>query len=123
MKRQSKRIFSEEEKREIIEESLKGERTRTAIWRHYTGQKEEHGEILRWMRQLGLIKKLLPSKPLILKMHTKKSKGSEDELKKHIRQLEAQLEDSQLTAEAYRRMIQLAEEQLKINIRKKSSAK
>jgi hypothetical protein len=119
------RSFTDNERRKIIEESLRGERTRTEIWRHYTGRKEEHGQILRWMRQLGLIvEKPFPKKPLVLlRMNKKKTKASDEELKKRIRKLEKQLEDSQLTAEAYRRMIQLAEEQLKIDIQKKPTTK
>lgn len=121
---QSTRNFNEKERRAIIEETLKGERTRTEIWRDHTGQQEEHGQILRWMRLLGLIEKPFPLKPLVLlKMNSQKTKETEEDLRKRIKQLEKQLEDSQLTAEAYRRMIQLAEKQLKIDIQKKSTTK
>jgi hypothetical protein len=51
------------------------------------------------------------------KPHTKK------ELEARIKQLERQLEDSQLKEEAYRRMIDIAEKELKISIRKKPNTK
>jgi transposase len=122
--KRSSRSFSAAERLKIVEESLKGERTRTQIWQHYSGQDEEHGYILRWMRKLGLAEKAFPKKPLpLMKMSKKKIKGSDEALKKRIKQLERQLEESQLTAEAYRRMIQLAEEQLNIDIQKKSTTK
>jgi transposase-like protein len=122
--KRSPRSFDDNERRKIIAESFTGKKTRTEIWRHYTGQDEEHGQILRWMRQLGLISDPFSKKPLVLlTMRKKKTKGTDEALKKRIKQLERQLEDSQLTAEAYRRMIQLAEEQLKIDIQKKSTTK
>jgi hypothetical protein len=40
-----------------------------------------------------------------------------------IRQLEKELEDAKLLAEAYLRMINLAEKELKVSIRKKSNTK
>jgi transposase-like protein len=44
-------------------------------------------------------------------------------LKQRIKELERELEDSRLLTEAYRRMIEKAEEELKIPIRKKHNTK
>ena len=50
-------------------------------------------------------------------------KLSKEELIKKLKQMERALEDEQLRAEGYSKMIDIAEEQLKIEIRKKSDAK
>lgn len=116
--------ISEAERREIIEEYLKGGRTKVEIWRHYTGNHEEHGQINRWMRQLGYTEKTFSSRPLSLPvMPANKPQSSLEELQKKVKQLEQQLLDSQLKEEAYRRMIDIAEKELKISIRKKPNTK
>jgi hypothetical protein len=120
--------ISESERREIIEEYLKGGRTKKEIWQHYTGKTEEHGQIIRWMRQLGYLEKSvslrpLPLRPLSLPMPNSKPQPSVEELQKKIKQLEQQLLDSQLKEEAYRRMIDIAEKELKVSIRKKPNTK
>jgi hypothetical protein len=45
--------FSNSERHKIIEEFLSSGCTRREIWEKYTGQREEHGHLLRWMRKLG----------------------------------------------------------------------
>jgi transposase-like protein len=117
--------FSETERRAIIEEYLKGGRTKVEIWRHYTGYRNEHGQILRWMRQLGYVEKTIRLRPLSLYSMpvSNKPQPSIEELQQRIKQLEQQLLDSQLKEEAYRRMIDIAEKELKVSIKKKSDTK
>lgn len=118
--------ISESEKREIIEEYLKGGKTKVEIWRKYTGNAHEHGHLSRWMRKLGYLEERLPlpSRPLSLPtMPGNKPQPSVEELQKKIRQLEQQLLDSQLKEEAYRRMIDIAEKELKVSIQKKPNTK
>lgn len=116
--------ISTQERREIIEEYLKGGKSKAEIWRHYTGYEEEHGQLIRWMRQLGYVEKPLRSRALSLPiMPNSKPQPSVEELQKKIQQLEQQLLDSQLKEEAYRRMIDIAEKELKISIQKKSDTK
>lgn len=117
--------FSESERRAIIEEYLQGGQTKVEIWRHYTGYSDEHGQILRWMRQLGYVERTIHRR-LVSSYSmpaTNKSQPSVEELQQRIKQLERQLEDSQLKEEAYRRMIDIAEKELKISIKKKSDTK
>ncbi len=45
------------------------------------------------------------------------------DLQKHIKELDRQLENAQLKAEDYELMIEIAEKELKISIRKKSDTK
>lgn len=52
-----------------------------------------------------------------------KTVASEYELKERIKQLEKALLNSELRATAYETMIEIAEKELKINIRKKSNTK
>lgn len=117
--------FSESERRAIIEEYLKGDRTKVAIWRHYTGHYHEHGQLLRWMRQLGYLEKTILPRPLSLHPMpaSNNPQPSVEELQRRIKQLEQQLLDSQLKEEAYKRMIDIAEKELKISIKKKSDTK
>ena len=116
--------FNENQKREIIEEYLSSGRTKVDIWRQYTGYAEEHGQLLRWMRRLGYLENTIPFKALSLpSMQSNKPQPSVEELQRKIKQLEQQLLDSQLKEEAYRRMIDIAEKELKVSIRKKPNTK
>ena len=56
-------------------------------------------------------------------MKKKIKDNNEKELKERIKKLEKELEDANLRAEAYSTMIDIAEKQLKIKIRKKSNTK
>ena len=123
-KRSKTRSITKAQRIEIIQEYLSGEETRAAIWRRHTGQRREHGGLLRWMRQLGYVDKVkneivLPLTP----MANQKSQLTKEELERRIKELENQLLDSQLKEEAYRRMIDIAEKDLKISIRKKPNTK
>jgi hypothetical protein len=48
---------------------------------------------------------------------------SKEDLVKRIKELERQLEDERLRSEGFSKMIDIAEDQLKISIRKKSDTK
>lgn len=84
--------------------------------------------IQTWMRILGYTD---PHKQpqrfkfgrLIITSLPKKKKQSETELEKRIRELEHQLEDEKLRSEAYARIIEIAEKEYKIPIRKKPNTK
>ena len=117
--------ISEAERKEIIEEYLKGGRTKVDIWRQYTGHHEEHGQITRLMRQFGYLERTPPLKPLYLPSMppVNKPQSSVEALQQKIKQLEKQLLDSQLKEEAYRRMIDIAEKELKVSIQKKLNTK
>lgn len=116
--------IKEAERREMIEEYLKGGKTKVEIWQQHTGRDEEHGQLLRWMRQLGYLKKTLqPNSLSLLSMSSNKPQPSVEELQQKIKQLEQQLLDSRLKEEAYRRMIDIAEKELKVSIRKKPNTK
>jgi hypothetical protein len=125
-RRQRRQVFSEAQKREMIEAYLDGNRTKAEIWKQYTGRPDsnDHGKILEWMRKLGYSEGIVPGRPVSLTiMPEKKPQPSVEELQRKIKQLEQQLLDSQLKEEAYRRMIDIAEKELKVSIRKKPNTK
>ena len=117
--------FEESTKRRMIEDYLKGNQSKAEIWRRYTGQTEEHGRIIKWMRQFGYLERTLVagSVSLMNMPGNTQPQPSVEELQKRIKQLEQQLLDSQLKEQAYRRMIDIAERELKVSIRKKPNTK
>jgi len=119
--------FSLEERKIIIEEYLQSGCQKREIWEKYTGRSEEKGSLLRWMRQLGYdnppqCRKLGTS--LSIDMAKKsKNQSSDQDLLKRVKELEKALVESELRATALDTMIEVAENELKINIRKKSFTK
>lgn len=121
--------ISLEERELMIKEFLTGRYTKNELWKKYTGQDKEHGQILDWMRKLGYIsgeRKRSLIKPVYPPRLVVKQSNTDDDpiaLQRRIRELEKQLEDAQLKAEGYELMIEIAEKELKIPIRKKSGTK
>ena len=130
------KYFSEPEKHFIIQELLSTGCTKAQIWEKYTGQLEEHGQLLRWMRQLGYdtsIKTRRPNFDTKTKVMTKKKSKKETinsfddfeklQLKKRIDELEKKLKDAEMKAIAYSTMVDIAEKEFNIPIRKKYNTK
>ncbi len=126
--------FSISERHKIIQELLSSQCTKTEIWRKYTGQSVEHGYLLAWMRQLGYPEELLFRRPIFVgnnnlmsrKPTTTEESGESFEihqLKKRISELEKQLKDAEMKAIAYSTMVDIAEKEFKIPIRKKLNTK
>ena len=139
------KYFTELEKHKIIQELISSKTTKQEIWQKYTGQAEEHGQLLRWMRQLGYNTQIKTRRPnfatnhLIMSTNKKNeikrqkklnhNNDSEDDsfenlqLKKRIADLEKQLKDAEMKAIAFSTMVDIAEEMFKIPIRKKLNTK
>jgi transposase len=129
--------FTESEKHEIIQEYLTSKCTKQSIWEKYTGYSKEHGSLLRWMQQLGYSNELITISPnfatnQIVMSNKKKSLQSNDsenasfenlQLRKRIAELEAQLKDAEMKAIAFSTMVDIAEKEFKIPIRKKLNTK
>lgn len=121
------------EREEMIKEYLSGNYSKVEIWKKYTGQSVEHGKMLQWMGMLGYSDKIEnPIKRHLSSGFTKQERpilaandNPQDprDLQKRIKELERQLENAQLKAEGYELMIEIAEKELKIPIRKKSDTK
>lgn len=117
--------FSVQQKRKIIDDYLQSGKSKQQIWKEYTGDHKERGKMLKWMRQLGYIegtiikkapsfymeKKPTTSKPVLL--------PARDEESYKVQQLQQELKDSHLREQSYLLMIEMAEKELKISIRKK----
>lgn len=117
--------FSTKQKHTIIQDFLESGLPKQRIWEKYTGEKKEKGKILKFMRQLGYIEDTVTKKPVTFYMDLPKTKDPvgiplADPTNDRIRQLEQQLRDSRLREQAYLMMIQVAERDMKIDIRKKS---
>jgi len=125
--------FSDDEKRVIIADYLQSGATKQSIWEKYVGYGEEKGNILRWMRQLGYLpnskqksttfafQKYSMSKPK--EVHDTFTFLEYTTLQKRIVELEQQLHESELQAITYQTMIEVAERELNISIKKKSYTK
>jgi len=125
-KTRTTQLYDESFRRRVISEFLEGGIAKRELNRKYGILR--HSAITDWMRQYGyshdnpLPKKFkFDSLPLDISMPT--SEKSKEELQKEIRDLKRKLEDEQLRSEAYRRIIQKAEEELKISIKKKPGTK
>ena len=132
------KYFTEDEKHKIIQELISTQCTKVQIWEKYTGEEEEHGQLLRWMKQLGyntgiktrrpnIVSNLYPMAPKKIKPDKLVKNDDESfenlQLKKRIAELEKQLKDSELKAIAFSTMVDIAEKEFKIPIRKKLNTK
>ncbi len=117
-------------KEEVIKEYLTSSIGYRAIMRKY--EIKTAGCISRWMQELGYSEVrakdgYLPSAtPLSLPAKKPNNDQPSDALsqeQQRIKELERLLEDEQLRSEMYKRMIEIAERDLNIPIRKKSATK
>lgn len=121
-------IYSEVFRRKVIEEYLTSNVSKMFLLRKY-GIKMKSG-IQRWMKLYGYEDNKQPviikfnavrSHALIRRMNT--GKANKKQLEEKIKELERQLEDEKLRSEAYQRIIEKAEKELKVPIRKKPNTK
>lgn len=133
IKQKTGKDFSETEKHVLIREYLSSGSTKREIWKKYTGQ-YDHGTLLRWMKNLGYSDKpgMDPTLKIntfatMLKPTTKVKQGDDNfevlQLKKRISELEKQLKDAEMKVIAFSTMVDIAEEEFKIPIRKKLNTK
>lgn len=120
--------FTLEERKMIVEEYQRTGCTKQFIWEKYTGQPEEKGHLLRWIRQIGYEippkwSKLAYQNSSSMSKSTPERSKEAAQLKERIAQLEKALVQSELRATALDTMIEVAEKELKINIKKKSYTK
>ncbi len=129
----SVRYFTDEDKHEVIKDYLSSGLSKDHIWRKYTG-KSDHGRLLRWMRDLGymsqqnqLNRSFASQTNKMSKKKTQSHPVDQDfetlQLKKRIIELEKQLKDAELKAIAFSTMVDIAEKEFKIPIRKKYNTK
>lgn len=110
--------YTEAFKRQVCQEYITGELTRHGVERRYDLGK---GRLNAWLEELGYevkTKKYLALPPM-------KSSESNEQIPSapSLPELKRQLEEALLLAETYRRMLEQAEQELNIDIRKKSFTK
>jgi hypothetical protein len=123
--------FSISQRKNIVEEYLSSGNTKQAIWEKHTGSSSEHGRILRWMRSLGYSEEVAKSSNDNRKIRSfaettgVMQKSKEDlefeiqVLQKRVKELEKQVEESELKAVAFSTMVDIAEKTFNIPVRKK----
>lgn len=121
-----------EEREEMIKEYQSGKYTKAELWEKYTGQQEEHGQLLQWMRKLGYLtdenrrrvyRDQFPRQQFPDYLNKKEKQNDSGDQAARIRELERKLAAAELKAEGLDLMIDLAEKEYKIRIRKKSATK
>lgn len=120
--------FSISERKAIVEEYFESGCQKQEIWRKYTGEEAEHGQLLQWIRRFGYDVPKLKSPYLATnnqEMAKSKIQYSNEnfQLKEKIKELEKALVNSELRSTSYETMIEIAERELKISIKKKSFTK
>ena len=113
--------FKESDKREATQKYLTGSHSKAELTREYS---VSYTGLDRWIEKYGpeffSSGKLDESLPLDKSSMSKPT--SDKDLEKRVKELEKQLELSNLKAELLESMIDIAEEELKIKIRKKSGS-
>lgn len=111
----------------ILEEYFQTGCKKRDIWKKYTGQPEEKGYLLKWMRQLGYEDIHKKGKLAFSNANTMSKRTNESlenvQLRQKIEQLEKALIQSKLRATTLDTMIDIVEKELKISIRKKLNTK
>ncbi len=133
--------YSLEEKRQIIEEYLTQSVRQTFIMQKYS--LKGHSSILNWIRQLGLeslyelkkaeiMKKPVDERALLIAENNELKRrlldlesilNNQSPDKSEIESLKKKLKHAEMAAYAYNKMIEIAEQQLGIEIKKKSGDK
>lgn len=120
-------MYTEEFKRMVCEEYVSSRLGKDELARKH--DIKGHGSILRWLRALGYETtgheqpKRIEIQESIMTEDLKEKDLGIDELKKQIKQLKRELEDSQIKAEVYSTIIDIAEKKFGIEIRKKPDSK
>lgn len=113
-------IYTDSFKRSVCEEHLK-----TGIPKDHL--KEKYGikgksAILYWMRKFGYLQEEKPP-TFIQPVKDKEQPQDPASMQAKIKELEKALEQAKLEKEAWRTMVEVAERELKIDLRKKSDTK
>jgi hypothetical protein len=112
------KVINKSEKRWLIREIESGRMSLSEAREHIASFYKDPGrQILYWQKQFS------SDIILTLPVMTEKEKQKLQALQKRLKELERQLEDAQMKNIALETMIDVAEEQLRIPIRKKSGPK
>jgi hypothetical protein len=127
--RNNKLYFTDHEKKLIIEDYLSGNETKQSVYSRYTDYPAENGKITMWMRKLGIEDKFVKNTNFGSMPKRKKEVEVESDefetlkLKKRIEELQKQLQTAEMKAIAFSTMVDVAEKEFNIPIRKKHNTK
>lgn len=110
--------FSDVLKRRIIQEVLSGSISKEGARRQYGIRGKS--AILKWMRKFGYASNF---DSITFRMKSKELPENPEQLKRRIVELKKALEEAKLSSKFYSTMIDVAEKEFKIPIRKKSVTK
>ena len=125
-------LFTDDERHAIVQEYLQGGVTKQALWHKYSGHREEHGQVLQMLRQFGYapVEATPRSHSRVLEKRMKKrmkkdhSKPSESLVatvrNQYVDDLERELAETKLQLLMLKTLIELAEEEHGIEIKKNS---
>ena len=111
--------YSEEFKRFVCNDFLTGTLTKREIENKYN---IGHTRLTYWLKEIGFDYSN-PSIVSLPRMKEQTNKLSDREAEESVSQLKRELQEARLLAEAYRKMIEIAEQEFKIKIVKKSNTK
>lgn len=115
---EEKKTISNAEKRWLVRELENGRMTLGEACSYMSPFSKNPDSLLRFWR-----KRFAPEISFTLPLMTEKEKQKLDAVTKRMKELEKQLEDAQMKNIALETMIDIAEEKLRIDIRKKSGPK
>src|SRR5438309_1238589 len=122
LKRRKKQKFSEDFKRKVAMEVLQGKwRTMSTAQKVYNIQ--GNAMIAKWIKYYTLVEDTTKTREVFLQAMTKQEREEFEILKRKITELEKQLTNETHRAGLYKTMIEIAEEQLNIPIKKKYGAR
>lgn len=118
-------VFNEPFKRKVCDEYLRTGVPKSHLLAKYNIK--YRSAIQTWLKQLGYVDihqkvpylDIKTQLDLASKKTNKRTPSSDQTLEQRVKELERLLEDEQLRSEAYKRMIDIAEKELNIPIRKK----
>jgi transposase-like protein len=121
MQKRKQQKFNEDFKRKVAMEVMHGKwRTVSAAQKVYN----IHGNnmIAKWIKYYSLVEDPAKTRDVLLQAMTKQEREEFEILKRKIAELESRLTDETHRSGLYKTMIEIAEEQLNIPIRKKYGA-
>lgn len=121
-------LLTVKEKRVIINDYLTGTENKKSVYKRYTGYDHEHGKISKWMKDLGIEVEVAKRRSNFTAVSRSKEDNVDiefDNLNLHnrVEQLESKLKEAELKALAFSTMVDIAEQQFNISIRKKFDTK
>lgn len=115
------KIYTDEEKRAIIEEYIISGETVKQIQEKY--QIRGNSKITDWMNKFGIREKRIFASSKVRPMSDPSKTDKEKDLEKRIQQLEQELENERLRTKLLDKVIEIAERDLNVSILKKSGAR